>query len=307
MTNCAIIALDEAVSSLAAQTPILALDTSSINKLTRDPESTPLMAGIKTGYHTRLTGSNLAEIAATQNSEGRHRLLDTCQRLLIAGDCIDPFSWIIEKHIKRFESNPKDYYWKRVIVRNRVFEKEIADRQSLSDEMAQQEKASAEEAKERFEDIFCSMRPTFNELFSNRAEHSGAERPQTFADFAKILQRPGGAFWTGYGRKFYARNVENEPDEAKLRDFAGRCPPFVMMVLAALMAQYERAIVSAPPKKKRAGRVDLLMAVYLAYCRVFVTNDRDQLKCLRKMGAVAGLDTEVLTYREFRGRLLCFV
>jgi hypothetical protein len=285
---------------MPAQSPILALDTSSINRLTADPEFTVLMAGLKTGYYTRLNGSNIAEIAATQKAEKRGRLLDTCQRLLVQGDCIDPFAWIVEKQTKRFDSNPKDYDWKKVNVRNCVFEKEVRDRESLNDEMAQQEKASAEEAKKRFEDIFCSMRPGFDEIFSN-----GTERPETFADFVKVLQKPGGAFWTGYGHKFYARNVKDEPNEAKIRDFADRCPPFLMMILGAVMAQFKRAIVSTPPPKKRAGRVDLLMGIYLTYCRIFVTDDRDQVTCLRDMGAVGGLATEVLSYKEFRHRLLC--
>jgi len=77
-----------------------------------------------------------------------------------------------------------------------------------------------------------------------------------------------------------------------------------MMVLAAVMAQYKRAIVEAPRKKKRAGRVDLLTSVYLPYCRVFVTNDNDQEACLREMAAVANLNTEILSYHDFRGRLL---
>ena len=89
-----------------------------------------------------------------------------------------------------------------------------------------------------------------------------------------------------------------------MRDFAERCPPFQMMVMAAVKAQYERAIVEKPRGKKRAGRLDLLMAIYLPYCRVFVTHDSDQEACLRDIAAVAHLDTEILSYTEFRSRLL---
>jgi hypothetical protein len=157
---------------MPTESPILALDTSSINKLTADPEFTVLVAGLKTGYHIRLNGSNIAEIAATQNAEKRERLLDTCQRLLIQGDCIDPFNWIVEKHTKRFDANPTDYDWKRVNVTNRVFEKEVTDRGSLNDEMARQEKTSAEESKKQFEELFCSMRPGFDKIFAK-----GTKRP----------------------------------------------------------------------------------------------------------------------------------
>jgi hypothetical protein len=77
-----------------------------------------------------------------------------------------------------------------------------------------------------------------------------------------------------------------------------------MMVTAAAKAQYERVIVERPKGKKRAKRVDLLMAIYLPYCRVFVTHDDDQEACLNDMAAVANLDTEILSYRDFRERLL---
>jgi hypothetical protein len=46
------------------------------------------------------------------------------------------------------------------------------------------------------------------------------------------------------------------------------------------------------------------MSVYLPYCRVFVTNDHDQEASLREMAAVANLDKEILSYDNFRGRLL---
>jgi hypothetical protein len=103
---------------------------------------------------------------------------------------------------------------------------------------------------------------------------------------------------------FYARNVSAKPEEATLRDFANRCPPFLMMVMAAVKAQYERAIVKKPKGRKRAGRLDLLMSIYLPYCRLFVTNDDDQETCLREMANVANLEAEILSYREFRSRLL---
>jgi hypothetical protein len=278
--------------------PILVFDTSVINQLSVEKDFPALAAGLTAAYSMLLTGSNVSELAATTKSGKREQLLDTCQRLLASGECIDPFNWIVEKHAKAFDQNPNQYDWKTVNVHNREIEQEIVRRTFLDDDLARQEKESAAESKESFEDIFCSMRPGFDGIFS-----TGTERPTTFADFAKILQKPGGTFWTGYGKKFYARNVMDEPDESKVRDFADRCPPFLLMVLAATMAQFKRAIVATPRKKRRAGRVDLLMSIYLPYCRVFVTHDDDQEECLREMAATANLDREILSYDEFRRRL----
>ena len=289
----------EGACAVVSRKPILIFDTSAINKLTAETDLPALAAGLTTAYSTRLTGSNISELVATTTSEKRGLLLDTCLRLLVCGDCIDPFNWIVEKHVQVFDRNPEPYEWTAVNVRNRVMEDEIVRRTLIDDEIARQERESATETKESFEDVFCSMRPGFDQIFS-----AGTERPTTFAEFVTILQKEGGAFWTGYGHKFYARNVKNEPDERKVRALADRCPPFMMMVLAAAMAQYKRAIVEIPKKKQRAGRVDLLMSVYLPYCRVFVTNDHDQEACLKEMATVAGLDREILSYDDFRNRLL---
>jgi hypothetical protein len=284
---------------MVSRKPILVFDTSVINQLAAEKDFPALAAGLTTAYSIRLTGSNVSEVVATTQSAKRQRLLDTCQRFLASGDCVDPFNWIVEKHIKAFDQNPKQYDWKKVNVGNRKIEDQIIRRTFFDDELARQEKDSATEAKVSFENIFCSMRPGFDEIFQTQQE-----RPTLFADFVKILQNPGGAFWTGYAHKFYARNAKDAPDEGKVREFAERCPPFLMMILAAAMAQYKRAIIETPKKRKRAGRVDLLMAVYLPYCRVFVTHDGDQEMCLREMAAVTDLEREILPYDVFRSRIL---
>lgn len=157
---------------MVSRKPIAVFDTSVINLLTKEKEFPALAAGLTAAYSIRITGSNISELVATTESEKRERLLDTCQRLLASGDCIDPFNWIVEKHVQAFERNSTQYDWKRVNVRNRLMEEEIVRRTLIDDEIARQEKESATETKESFEDIFCSMRPGFDGIFSN-----GTERP----------------------------------------------------------------------------------------------------------------------------------
>jgi len=142
---------------------------------------------------------------------------------LASGHCADPFNWIIEKQIQTFDRNPVAYDWKLVKVRSRAIEEEIIRRTVFDDEMARQERECATETNESFEHIFCSPRPAFDGMFAN-----GTERPATFAEFARILQKPGGAFYSGYGIQFYARQASSEPDETRVREFAGRCPPFLL-------------------------------------------------------------------------------
>jgi hypothetical protein len=284
---------------MASRKPILIFDTSVVNRLASEPEFPAIAAGLRTAYWIRLTESNISELVATSDSDTRNALLGTCQRLLASGDCIDPFNLVVEKHTKEFDQNPAAYDWTRINVQNRDLETAIVDRTLFDDELAEQQRNSARETNESFEDMFNSTRADFDAMFA-----AGEPRPSTFAELVNNFKEPGGAFWGGYARRFYERSVATVPTGEKVRDFGEKCPPFMLMVLAVCMAQYKRVIVAAPRKEKRAGRVDLLMSVYLAYCRIFVTHDYDQQRCLREIATIASLDTKVLLYEDFRSRLL---
>jgi len=61
---------------------------------------------------------------------------------------------------------------------------------------------------------------------------------------------------------------------------------------------YDIALVPAV-FKKRAGRNDQMMAVYLPYCDRFVTREKKQLERLRDVSAEAKLNCEVSSYDAF--------
>jgi hypothetical protein len=175
------------MSPKVSHKPILVFDSSGINKVADDCEA--LITEITTVYHTQLTGSNIGEIAATATSEHRDKLLDTCQRLLASGECIDPFSWIVENQVKAFEGGPTEYVWRTLNVVNSEIRKAIIERTLFDDEMARQFRESARTLRQSFEDVFCSMRSGFDEIFAN-----GTERPKTFREFVNILQKPAAHF-----------------------------------------------------------------------------------------------------------------
>jgi hypothetical protein len=76
-------------------------------------------------------------------------------------------------------------------------------------------------------------------------------------------------------------------------------------VLAFILTWYDRCLrkIHDGPKFK-AGRVDQFMAVYLPYCHQFVTNDKDQQKCLQEIAKLCGLKTQVRLYAEFYGSFM---
>ena len=100
------------MSSEVSRKPVIIFDTSGINNLADEKDFKALAAGLRTAYHTRLTGSNIEEIAATTKPEDRGKLLDRCQLLLSSGDCIDPFNWLVEKQVRAFDQPPEGVYLK---------------------------------------------------------------------------------------------------------------------------------------------------------------------------------------------------
>jgi hypothetical protein len=54
----------------------------------------------------------------------------------------------------------------------------------------------------------------------------------------------------------------------------------------------------------KAGRNDMFSAVYLPYCKVFVTDDKGHNKAMKAVAELAGLDCIVLTYEEFKAGLV---
>ena len=77
------------------------------------------------------------------------------------------------------------------------------------------------------------------------------------------------------------------------------------MVLASMMFLYGRCVREENvPGSHRADRLDVLMAIYLPYCDVFVTNDPKQGTCLREIASEADIDALVLAYERFRTSLV---
>lgn len=288
-----------------AYQPILGFDTSALNALADDSESSAVVAGLVSAFAIRLNATNVEEIGGTPDAFRRDALLDVCQRLLTAAeaDCVWPFQYITEQLIKRFELDRKagrNFDWASVPFRALPYEQEIIRREILNDTMAAEHQSLARDLQHQFASTFNVARPAFEKLFA-----SGTDRPTSFQDFVSHLQGTNGAFWSTYGMGFYERVAGYTPDEATVRKFASECPPYYAVLLASTMAQYERCIRDLKsPVSYRAGRTDLFMAVYLPYCEHFVTNDDRQERCLQEIAAAAGISTTVLSYQNLRKNLL---
>jgi len=275
----------------------LIFDTTGINRFAEDRTSAdPLIAGLTSGYNVRVTATNVEESIATENPEKRNRLLEVCKDLIKGdgGEIIRPFHWIIEELISRFETNGA-VNWETISLRLPAYEREVALREVVDDEVSAQGRAHAASVKATFEAVFTDARPHFEALFRSGRE----SRPSSIADLVGRLQGPGGAFWN-FGQALYERVAKRRPDEDTIRRFVAECPPFHALLLAICVAQYDLAIREEDGSKPSSHRNDLFMAVYLPYCDEFVSDDRGQQTRLREVVSLCKLSTRVRWYREFR-------
>jgi hypothetical protein len=283
--------------------PRLSFDTSAINHLTDSPHRTALLAGIQAGYFTRLTFPSVSEPLGTTDAARRNKLLDTLNSLRSGGECIDAhhaiLTQLVENHVKTGTSR-----WDSLQLRFPECEDAIATRTDLSDGLAQEERETLMAAEVQFKGIFAEIRPIFEKVFE-----SGTERPANADELLPHLNGDGGAFWKMaanlYERAAKERAIKKHPSEAEIRVFAEECPPFLALMLGLVHTQFEWSINGTPVnERKRVGRLDMFSAIYLPYCDIYVSQDREQRRCLAEIAVTAKLPVEVLSFTEFSGRLM---
>lgn len=287
-----------------SQRQILGLDTSVLNRLAKDTDQEPLIAGILSSYAIRIPGMSWEEAVAARKPEVRKKLNDICRRLLSVGMCIMPANWLADHHIKLFHANPQQYSWLKVNARATFIEDEIQRPESL-DDAALVEKQATE---------LRRLQDEFESAFPRSGRKTGI--PSKFGDWLVESQAEGGSFWNtarGLYMAAFRSNPTTEtaevlahpPDEATLKTFLDACPPVRAMVYALELTHYDRSLrpVNRGPAYK-AKRNDQMMAVFLPYCDQFLTDDGDQLKCLREVASSAGIPVNVRSYDDFCSSLI---
>ena len=90
----------------------------------------------------------------------------------------------------------------------------------------------------------------------------------------------------------------------RVREFLDACPPFRALIYSQHISDYELMFRAEHGSVRLiAGRNDLYMSVYLPYCNEFVTRDCGQKDSLRAVVEFGGLQTDVLSFTEFRERI----
>lgn len=285
---------------MIGQYPIVSFDTSAHNRLVKDGAlSEPIFAGLGSGMFFRFAGLSIEEMFAHPKAPDRVALFDACRRLQKGpSECIYPHNEIIRRLAVDHCKNPAGFNWKTVNVRDVECEKEIQRPRLIADEQLSTDQRNAQfQGAKDYEHIFSAdLRIKIDRVFASHKEAP----PATYLQAVTRAKNGTPNLVTAIGKRLYDRAAETNASEATIEAFVDVCPPFHASIYALLMTWYHRC-VRHPHAGERftAGRNDLLMSAHLPYCDKFVTADGEQAKCLREIVAVAGLDTEVLSYDDF--------
>ncbi len=279
----------------------LILDVGVINQLADDPAFSAVISKVKRRFTVDLTSVNLEEIAATPKMRRRLELIDVCRRLLPSGDCIQTFSDVIVSHVRHFETSAS-YNWRNVPVLFPEGKREIRrPHWLLSDDLAEQQHRELKALNAEFLGVFKSARDHFQGLFDSGA----AQAPIDLIELVRHLKINPGAFWA-FGADFYSRATGHAVDENTVRRLVTECPPFHALILAMCMVEFQECIRDFKMPSMAVGRIDVCSAVYLPYCDIFVSAEKRgrQAKALREIARVGDFDVEIVSYDEFRERLM---
>jgi len=280
--------------------PTLSFDASGINRLIDSRiVRTAALAAIQSAFHIRLTATSVDELIADSDPARRAQLLDVSKALLPHADVLLPFHELLRMHVLAFEA-PRDYDWPTVAVESPEYRREIALREILTEAASEEQRNHAVQVAEEFEAIYAEARPHFLAIFARYPDRSRPSVEEVLAAF----QEPGGSFWEMAAR-LYERACGHRPDLDAIRTLIDRCPPFRGILTAMVLAQHDRVIAEKTDSElsKLAGRVDVFSATFLPYCEIFVSDDRDQQRFLRKVVELTGASTEVVWFNTFLDRI----
>jgi len=275
--------------------PIVTFDTSAHNKLVEDaPRAEPLLTGLKSGLFFRFSGLSVGELFACPDAAKRAALSVSCQGLQGGqSDCLYPHNELVRLLIVDHFTHSAAFDWKTVDVRAPGYEQGIREGKFFGGQQlsAQQNKEQSEQ-KKAYKKVFAKPRDELERIF---ADH-GEAQPATFREAIAQSGRT-----SRMGKWIYDRAAETYVNEATIKEFIDACPPFRAMIYALLMSYYDISLKNRQTGERfTAGGNDLFMSVCLPYCHKFVTADREQAKCLQEIAEVAGLETEILSYDDFR-------
>lgn len=278
---------------------VVIFDTNGLNNLLDEEKLNALLSCFKSRFCVRISEINIVEIAATSDAARREKLLDLLQSLIPLGGCILPPHEIITE-MARCHARYKDRFeWAEVDVRCPELDREIAARTFInSTESADENRLWGRSEDKKFKAIFKDAIEKF-------PLDIGPEDKLSQVKVIEIAKTEGGPFWLHAASVYERANLIPLPT-TEAKSFIQKCPPFHALTLMSCIGQYN-ALPVAPGHRKLsgAGRADLLMATYLPYCDLFISDDAGVQKDLRVIAEEVKLPVTIIAYQELKERCAC--
>ena len=278
---------------------IYCFDTSAINELHDDPDRESIVKGLLATNRIYLTALNMIEACGTEDENRRSSLIAFQKRLTgnyrplaIPNELLQTLA---VAHATR-DTQPiitinkqQDGIW---IALNAPSEVDEQARQEVFGWKSQLEASFTEthrKAREAFQDLF---------------ENGKSPRPRTASALIRHYGRNEDFLYEVVG-PLYQRSTGLELPRSSLRQFLSDVPPWLQYLLGWAHEVFRRGIRKMGyGAKKNPGAIDLWCAVYLCFCDFFVTHDHRQRRALRVLNVFNPRKTRIISFQDFRKRLL---
>ena len=290
----------------------ICFDTSAINALCDDPDSTLLIAKIRSSHKVLLTSLSIVEVIANSSAERRKSLLDLLKALSDGTLPLAMPNKLVRRATRAFSKG-------KLRLMASITQEEYPTWWIVNDALLA-EKNEQEEAfqwmkslEEPFRQIHRDAREVFQQML---AEHP-SQRPRSAGGFIKSFERTesvsgGRDALYKLVQNLYKKETSQHLSRDAMRQLFYRVPQWPLMLAGWAHEAFARAFqTSNYGPNKKPGQLDLWCAVYLPMCDVFVTSHNGQYRALRLINVLGRRmadrpvpRTRVLKYSVFRRTVL---
>lgn len=269
---------------------IVVWDTSAISSLSKLADREVLIAKMRALHAHWIPRCVLDEIASTNSQEERNRILAVCRELIRGSGRIvlHPWDLITAGVLMYWEVGFVDW---EVLLETRQEVEEAMNSGTFDDDLAKAQYPELKQGLGAVEDWFDSQKPLFKTF---KAKTNVAETVDDQVAFARLK----GVFLNNV--LYCCCNIIGQQvDLSYAEKFAEAFHPIETFICAYFIGHLRRN--EARTRKSQAGAIDLLGAVYLPLCDLFISDDHNQQDVLRDVARCSSLRTDVLWFNgEYR-------
>jgi hypothetical protein len=211
--------------------------------------------------------------------------------------CIWPPNEVLRVHVGTFHHSPSTYDWRKVYVRAHECERAFSSR-TLPLHISDEQRTVHFALEKQFQGVWKTLRPKLEEIIKRNPN----QRLRTFDEAAEACVKPGGVLWGfAVGLYTHAFEMSERPqiNDEEIKPFMEACPPFRAACYSFVKAWFNYSLSPTHFNIPKAGRNDLMMATYLPYANIFLTNPYGQRLDLADIARVAQIPCDVTAFEQF--------